>query len=55
MVVPGERFSSDALEARGLLARYPWLRRDRDLNRANPGITLVELTVRAGESPSSES
>lgn len=44
VVVSGERFSSDALEARDLLQRYPSLRRDRDLNRANPGITIVELT-----------
>lgn len=42
-MVPGERFSSDALEARELLQRYPALRRDRDFNRGNPGITLVEL------------
>src|SRR5258708_24283060 len=42
-VIPGERFSSDAIEAREFLARHPDLRRDRDLNRANPGITLVEL------------
>jgi len=43
-VVPGERFSSDTLEGRELLRRHPSLRNDRDLNRANPGITLVELT-----------
>jgi hypothetical protein len=42
-MVPGERFSSDAIEACDLLARYPSLRRDRDFNRANPGITIVEL------------
>ncbi|MHC1768287.1 MAG: Smr/MutS family protein [Verrucomicrobiia bacterium] len=42
-VVPGERFSSDALEARELLQRHPALRRDRDFNRANPGITILEL------------
>jgi hypothetical protein len=41
--VPGERFSSDAVEARELLQKYPSLRGDRDLNRANPGITVVEL------------
>lgn len=42
-VVPGERFSSDTNEGRELLQRHPALRRDRDFNRANPGITLVEL------------
>ncbi len=44
-VVPGERFSSDALDARELLQRYPALRRDRDFNRANPGITIIELAA----------
>ncbi len=43
LVVPGERFSSDTLEGRELLARHPSLRRDPDCNRGNPGITLVEL------------
>ena len=43
LVVPGERFSSDTNEGRDLLQRHPYLRRDRDCNRANPGITLVEL------------
>jgi hypothetical protein len=44
IVIPGERFSSDAVETRELLSRHPALRRDRDLNRANLGITIVELT-----------
>lgn len=44
LVVPGERFSSDTAEGRELLQRHPTLRGDRDCNRANPGITLVELT-----------
>ena len=44
LVVPGERFSSDTNEGRGLVQRHPALRNDRDYNRANPGITLVELT-----------
>jgi Smr domain-containing protein len=44
-VVPGERFSSDSNEGRELLQRYPALRNDRDFNRANPGITLVELVL----------
>ena len=44
VVIPGERFSSDANETRALLQKYPQLRGDRDLNHANPGITVVELT-----------
>ena len=44
-LVPGERFSSDTLEGRALLERHPALRHDRDLNRANPGITMVELSA----------
>ena len=43
LVVAGERFSSDTAEGRTLLQRHPALRRDPDLNRANPGITVVEL------------
>lgn len=43
LVVPGERFSSDTNEGRELTQRHPALRNDRDFNRANPGITLVEL------------
>jgi hypothetical protein len=43
LVIPGEKFSSDANETRQLLLRHPSLRGDRDLNRANPGITIVEL------------
>ena len=43
LVVPGERFSSDALEGRDLAQRHPSVRSDRDWNRANPGITIVEL------------
>lgn len=42
-IVPGELFSSDKNETRELLKRNPSLRGDRDLNRANPGITIVEL------------
>ena len=42
-VVPGERFSSDTNEGRELVQRHPQLRSDRDFNRANPGMTLVEL------------
>lgn len=43
IVLPGDRFSSDTNEGRALLHRHPFLRRDRDCNRANPGITIVEL------------
>jgi hypothetical protein len=47
LVVPGERFSSDTLEGRELAQRHPTVRGDRDWNRANPGVTIVELTPRA--------
>lgn len=50
-IVPGEQFSSDANEARELLARYPVLRRDSDFNRANPGVTIVELASLPEERP----
>lgn len=43
LVVPGERFSSDTTEGRELAQRHPAVRRDPDFNRANPGITVVEL------------
>jgi hypothetical protein len=43
LVVPGERFSSDSLEGRELAQRHPSVRGDRDFNRSNPGITIVEL------------
>ncbi|MFO1499107.1 MAG: hypothetical protein U1G07_12055 [Verrucomicrobiota bacterium] len=42
-IIIGERFSSDVVETRELLHRHPSVRRDRDFNRANPGITIVEL------------
>jgi sialidase-1 len=45
LVVPGERFSADSLEGRELAQRHPSVRADRDFNRANPGITVVELCV----------
>jgi Smr domain len=43
LVIPGETFSSDANDTRLLLSRHPSMRGDRDLNRANLGITIVEL------------
>jgi hypothetical protein len=43
LVVAGERFSSDTLEGRELAQRHPSVRADRDFNRANPGVTIVEL------------
>ncbi len=43
LVVAGERFSSDSLEGRELARRHPSVRGDRDFNRANPGVTVVEL------------
>jgi hypothetical protein len=43
LLIPGERFSTDANDTRDLLLRYPFLRADRDLNRGNPGISIVEL------------
>lgn len=43
LVVAGERFSADTLEGRDLAQRHPFVRRDPDFNRANPGITVVEL------------
>jgi len=42
-VLPGDQFSPDTNEGREFLLRHPYLRRDRDCNRRNPGITLVEL------------
>lgn len=43
-IVPGESWSIFDEASRTLLDRYPDLRRDRDLERANAGITLVEVT-----------
>jgi hypothetical protein len=44
LMVTGERFSSDTVEGRELAQRHPAVRGDRDFNRANPGITVVELS-----------
>ena len=40
-LLPGEELSSRTGAGRHLLRRFPFLRRHRDLNRSNPGITLV--------------
>jgi hypothetical protein len=42
-VVFGEAWSIFDEDSRALLERYPDLRRDVDLERANAGITLVEV------------
>ena len=40
---PGETFEGRSGRGRQLLRRFPFLAGHRDLNRANPGITLVVL------------
>jgi hypothetical protein len=45
-VVFGEAWSIFEESTRTLLERYPGLREDRDLERGNPGITLVEVVAR---------
>ncbi|RUM45061.1 MAG: hypothetical protein DSY80_03790 [Desulfocapsa sp.] len=42
-LLPGEELSSHIGAGRNLLRRFPFLRQHRDLNRSNPGITLVVL------------
>ena len=42
-LLPGEDFSSRSGPGRQLLRRFPFLRQHSDLNRANPGITLVVI------------
>ncbi|MDR2550076.1 MAG: Smr/MutS family protein [Desulfobulbus sp.] len=42
-IVPGEEFEGRSKRGRHLLRRFPFLADHRDLNRANPGITLVIL------------
>lgn len=42
-LLPGEDFSSRSGSGRQFLRRFPFLRRHSDLNRANPGITLVVI------------
>ena len=43
-VVTGEEFSSRTGAGRQLLRRFPVLGRHTDLNRANPGVTLVVVS-----------
>ncbi len=42
-LLPGEDFSSRSGSGRQLLRRFPFLRKHSDLNRANPGVTLVVI------------
>ena len=42
-IIPGEEFEGRSGRGRQLLRRFPFLNEHRDLNRANPGITLVIL------------
>jgi len=42
-LLPGEDFSTRTATGRQLLRRFPFLRQHTDLNRANPGITLVVI------------
>lgn len=42
-IIPGEEFEGRSGRGRQLLRRFPFLADHRDLNRANPGITLVIL------------
>lgn len=42
-IVYGEDFNSRSSQGRNLLRRFPTFQRHRDLNRRNPGITLVVL------------
>lgn len=42
-MILGEEFSRNSGRGRQLLRRFPFLADHRDLNRANPGVTLVIL------------
>jgi len=42
-IIPGEEFEGRSGRGRQLLRRFPFLANHRDLNRANPGVTLVIL------------
>lgn len=43
LMVTGERFSSDTDQGRELARRHPSVRGDCDWNRANPGVTIIEI------------
>ena len=42
-IIPGEEFEGRSGRGRQLLRCFPFLAEHRDLNRANPGITLIIL------------
>lgn len=42
-IIPGEELESRSGRGRHLLRRFPFIAEHRDLNRSNPGITLVIL------------
>jgi hypothetical protein len=42
-VIWGEYFSKDKLETKELLKRHPSLKNDKDLDRKNEGVTIIEL------------
>jgi len=42
-LIPGEEFEGRSGRGRQLLRRFPFLAEHRDLNRANPGVTLILL------------
>ncbi len=42
-IIPGEHFEGRSGRGRQLLRRFPFLSTHRDLNRTNPGVTLVIL------------
>jgi DNA invertase Pin-like site-specific DNA recombinase len=42
-IIWGEYFSKDKLETKQLLNRHPELKNDKDLDRMNEGVTIVEL------------
>jgi len=49
LVVAGEAWSIFDESSRTLMDRYAKLRGDRDLERSNPGITLIELMRTSGK------
>ncbi|MGA7838285.1 MAG: Smr/MutS family protein [Ignavibacteriaceae bacterium] len=42
-IIWGEYFTTDKQDTRALLQRHPSLKSDKDLNRMNEGVTIVEL------------